>query len=151
MNRKTIFKIKILVATFVCWLAANSIANQDITTIWTNKTVNTWSINTNNCEKQFMDGTNASLRHYIKNDSLFLTINWLDEGKRQLKLQTSIKETLNNHIIIASSNIDLLPSEGDDFWAELWFNNSSNALIGDLLLESKDSKHNTRIKFSANQ
>jgi len=150
MKKNTLFKIKILIATFICWLAANSIANQDITTFWTNKAVSTWSINANHCEKQYMDGGNASLSYYIKNDSLFLTINWLDEGKRQLKLQTSIKETSNNHVIIASSNIDLLPSEGDDFWAELWFNNSSHTLIGDLLLESKDSKHNTRIIFSAN-
>jgi hypothetical protein len=149
MNRKTIIKIKILFATFICWLATNSIANHHVITIWTNKTVSTWSINTNHCEKQFMDGANASLTHYIKNDSLFLTINWLDEGKRQLKLQTSIKKTSNNHVIVASKNIDLLPNVGDDFWAELWFNNNPNTLIGDLLLESKDTKYNTRIKFAA--
>ena len=151
MKKKTLFKIKILIATFICWLSANSIANQDLTVIWNNKAVSNWAVNENQTQQFFVSGKHADIRYALENNYLKVNIFWLDSTQQEVNINVLLNEAnkRQGYVKLSTDNIHLSSVNSSSQFAELWFNIESSSLTGDLLIENPTANYSSRIRFTA--
>lgn len=151
MKKRTLFKVKILIATFICWLSANSIANQDLTMIWSTKEVSSWTVKNHQTTQFFISGEQADINYVLEKRKLKISMNWVDEVSHKIEVDVRLSDTewQDGYIKLTNQNLKISPKLDTEFWAELWFDVTTKGLNGDLLLEAKTGTNATRIKFKA--